>query len=574
MQPVNLNQAWCQTLLGALQAGGVRHAVVCPGSRSSPLALACATQQGIKTWSVVDERSAAFFALGLAKGSNTPVVVVCTSGTAAAHFLPAAMEAHLTHVPLIFLTADRPMELHGWGALQSLDQQRLFGAYTSRFVDLGAPGWTALEFRHLRATAAQAAATPGVVHLNCPFREPLAPTPQDMSLLEPGALEGASIQLPRPLHHVPQAALEEVAAALSKALRPLIMVGPRDVQDGLPDALYRLAGHAGLPILAEGCSQLRWNAGARNVVSHADAILRDAAAANELRPDVVLKFGGPLTTRGMQTWLDQSGAAIALFHAHGDAFDPNHAASWLLHGDETDAVERLTRLLATRVHGAFGQKWLQTDQAAAKAISLHVANTAGLTEPAIARAVTDALPGGTNLFISSSMPIRDVEALASSNTRDIRTMCNRGAAGIDGIASTALGCAAATGRPTVLLTGDLSFIHDLGGLLTAKRHGIPLHVVLVNNDGGGIFSFLPIAKAQDHFEALFGTPHGLDFSHAAALFGASHARPETVAALKAALLDGLGTSFKIIEARTQRSNNGADHAAVWDAVKAAIRSVP
>jgi len=567
----DLNSAWCRVLMEELQRGGARFAVVCPGSRSTPLALAAAAHPGIRVFSVVDERSAGFFALGLAKSCGAPSILICTSGTAGAHFLPAVMEAQLTHVPLVVITADRPHELHGFGALQSVDQQHLFGRHAQWFVDLGVPEATETSFRHLRAVASRASSCAGVVHLNAPFREPLVPV-DDLTLRLPLAALETNAFFQASVKTVP--ALESVAACINQFPRGIILVGPRDSGDRLPASLFRLAEHIGYPIVAESTSQCRWHPEARMVVSRMDALARHAPASTALTPDVVLRFGGPLTTRQMQGWLDASGARTVLFHEHSDIFDPNHSAHALIGGDPTDAVDRLVTLTSRRTDRAFALSLLAADHQAGLALNAALTSSESLTEPTVAKVVLDALPEGTQLFISNSMPIRDVDAFGGTSSRGLRVFCNRGAAGIDGITSTALGVAAASGKPTVLLTGDLSFIHDLGGLLTARRYGIPLVIVLVNNDGGGIFSFLPVSAQKTHFEELFGTPHGLDFSHAASLFGAELHRPTTVPALKAALKTVLNGGLAIVEARVQRDTNPAVHAALWQTVSSRLGEGP
>ncbi|ATB33366.1 2-succinyl-5-enolpyruvyl-6-hydroxy-3-cyclohexene-1-carboxylic-acid synthase [Melittangium boletus] len=587
MSDGNLNQLWARALLEELVRGGARHAVVCPGSRSSPLAHACATTEGLRVWSVIDERSAGFFALGLAKQSRVPVVLVATSGTAGAHFYPAIIEASLSQVPLVVLTADRPLELQGWGAAQTVPQARFFGEFARWFVDLGIPEAHEGALLHLRATAsramAMAARAPrGAVHLNVPMRDPLYPTPGELEEKHLSALarEGRP---GRPLTRIVPAVrqpeprvLEDIRERIRATERGLIVCGPRDENDGFAEAITSLAEATGYPVLAEATSQARFGGGPFTVSLY-DAMLRHEAFAQAHRPELVLRFGGGLTAKGPQAWLDGSGAEIVLFSDEGALFDPTHRALRVVEGSAVAACEVLGRELS-RGLGPWARSFLWAEQWTRAALESAFSEDATLTEMRLAHDVVGAMPDGANLFVSSSMPIRDVDAFAPSTGRRLRVLANRGANGIDGIVSSALGMAAASGRPTVLLTGDLAMLHDVGGLLTARRCNIPLTVVVVNNDGGGIFSFLPIAQAEQtraHYEALWGTPHGVDFSHAAALYQARYRRPDSPAALRSAVVEGLKGGLNLIEVRVvERERNVDSHRRLFARMTAALGEGP
>ncbi|MDY7231615.1 2-succinyl-5-enolpyruvyl-6-hydroxy-3-cyclohexene-1-carboxylic-acid synthase [Hyalangium rubrum] len=583
MSDANLNQLWARALLEELVRGGVRHAVVCPGSRSSPLALACLRVEGLKIWSVIDERSAGFFALGVAKHSRAPAVLVATSGTAGAHFYPAVIEAAQSNVPLIVLTADRPLELQGWGAPQTVPQARMFGEHARFFADLGQPESSDVAVAHLRATVSRAVSTSlraprGAVQLNVPFREPLAPTPEPfgaerLSELAREGRSGAPMTRITPAARQPDAqAIDEVRRRISATERGLIVCGPRDEDDGFAEAIAALSQATGYPVIAEAVSQARYGGGAATLSLY-DALLRHPPFAQAHRPELVLRFGGGLTPKGPQQWLDASGAHIVLFSDDGSLFDPAHRSAQVIEGSAVAACEALG-LGMSRGLGRWAQGFLQAERLARNALEAAFAEQAGLNEPRIAREVVAALPSGANLFVSSSMPIRDVDAFAPSNGVALRVLANRGANGIDGIISSALGVSAASGRPTVLLTGDLALLHDVGGLLTAHRHRVPLTVVVVNNDGGGIFSFLPIAKATEHFEQLFGTPHGVDLSHVATLYGARFHRPETPAALRTAVQAGLEGGLHLIEVRTERTDNVELHRELFARMTQALGAGP
>ncbi len=530
-----LNGQWAAAIACGLANAGVRNVVVCPGSRSAPLALAVAASPRLKVWTVVDERSAAFFALGLAKGGSCPAAVLCTSGSAGAHFLPAVIEAAHGGTTLVVLTADRPWELQGFGAPQTIDQAGLFDRF-ARVELLPTPEAQTLE--HLRAVVERALSVPGPVHFNVPFREPLHP-----AVGTPIPVDSTSGQTLVRAEEAPN--VEEVRSALHGVERGMIVCGPREADDGFGQAVHALGAALGFPVLAEAASNARF--GFPAAIAHTDLLLRHPPFANAFVPQLVLRFGGGLTPKTTQAWLDASGARLFVFSEGGQTIDPLHRAHRVIRGNAV----AVCRALLPRVPGGSGyrESFLRADAIAQRALV-----GAPLGEASIAASV--AAHARSNLFLSSSMPIRDADAFAAAGARQLRVFSNRGANGIDGITSTAAGVAAATGQPTVLLTGDLALLHDLHGLLIARQHHIPLTIVAVNNDGGGIFSFLPIADRQDHFEALFGTPHGLDFSHLAALSGARLERPETLTELEAALER---PGFSLIEMRTGRADNVVAH---------------
>ena len=563
-----LNQAWARALIDELCAAGATEAVVCPGSRSTPLALACAAEPRLKVRSIVDERSGAFFALGAAKATGRPALVVATSGTAGAHFYPAMLEAEASRVPVVALTADRPPELHGFGAPQTIDQQHLFGTHVRFFADLGVPEEGPQPIRHLRAVAAAAAAQAlgaprGPVHLNAPFREPLVPSPDTaMDVTGPAPVRIAPARL-----EPDEAALAAAARELSRRARGVIVCGPRDAWDDLPAAVQALSEALGYPVLAEAASQVRFRV--PEAVVHYDALVKHPPVASAARPDAVVRIGGGLTSKALQQWLDASGAWTLCVSEDGAIFDPGHSASMVICGDPVRACTALaakTQAREPRPRSVL----LDADRRARAAVSDAFAKEAALSEPGAARELAAALPADALLFVSSSMPVRDVDAWASAGRA--RVLANRGVNGIDGIVSTALGAAAATGRATAALLGDLALLHDLSGLLAARRLGVPLLLVVVNNDGGGIFNFLPVAQATDRFEELFATPHGVDLAHLAALCGAKLVRPRDAAELRAAIREGLGNALQLIEVRTDRAANVARHRELKRIVAAALEA--
>ncbi|MGO8971145.1 MAG: 2-succinyl-5-enolpyruvyl-6-hydroxy-3-cyclohexene-1-carboxylic-acid synthase [Myxococcaceae bacterium] len=565
----SLNTLWARAVVQELVRAGVRHAVVSPGSRSAPLALACAeAAPGLSVTSVVDERTAGFFALGMALQTGLPSAVVVTSGTAGAHLLPAVMEAWAARVPLVVLTANRPWELHGFGAPQTVPQEGLFGRFARTAVALSAPEASSTALVHLRAvvsrTVASCQTSPcGPVHLDVPFREPLVPGPGAPDVVGLEALawegrEGAFLDAPAPARKPPEAALAELRRRLTATEKGLVVVGPRAARDGLAPAVVALATSYGYPVVADAASNVRWR-GAGRVVGHADVLLRSEALRAALRPDVVLRLGGGLTSKRLGQWLDESGATTVLLTEDDNPVDAAHRASLLLAGDLASTCAALT---ASAAPGRAA--WAETVYAAdarADALLSEAFTTAGpFSEPQLAHRLLSCLPEGACLMVASSMPIRDVDAFAPAQAARLRVLANRGVNGIDGTLSTALGVAATSAAPTVVLLGDLAFLHDLGGLLIARRSRIPLTVVVANNDGGGIFSFLPVAGVGASFEPLFATPHGLELAHAGALFGAQHVQVQSAAELSAAVRAGLQGGLHLVEAKLpSRAANVALH---------------
>ena len=542
---MNFNLLWAGALADELVRHGAEHAVICPGSRSAPLALALADR--LRAHTVIDERSGAFFALGAAKASGRPVALLSTSGSAGAHFYPALLEAEATGMPVIAITADRPPELHGWGAPQQLDQHRLFGAHAT-FAELGLPEPEALP--HLRATVARVLQHGGPAHLNAPFREPLAPVPEPLPPVrnEPAARHAF-------VRGVPD--VREIAQELSSRPRGVIVCGPRDGRDELHGAIRELSRALGYAVLADAAS------GAEDGIAHADLILRDERWARALQPEAVVRVGGGISSKLVQSWLDRADWTLVL-HERGEPVDPLHRAASVLSGD----APAICRALAAqaRAQGPLAALFDLAERRARGALEKAFAE--GLWgEPLIAR---EAALAAELLYVASSMPVRDVDAFAP---RRGRVLANRGLNGIDGIVSSAAGAAAVTGARATVLLGDLALLHDLGGLVAAARLHLPITVLCVNNDGGGIFQFLPIAQQTDRFEELFATPHGLDLEGAARLCRAEFVRVSDGRTLRAAL-QRPGPGLRIVEARTDREANVEQHRALQAAVIAALGDPP
>ena len=574
-----LNTLWARALVQELVRAGVGHAVAAPGSRSAPLALACAeAAPALRTWSILDERSAGFFALGLSLETGRPTAVVVTSGTAGAHLLPAVIEAWASHVPLVLLTADRPWELHGFGAPQTIPQDGLYGRFIRAEASLSVPEGSSEAFLHLRAVVSRLAsvcqASPrGPVHIDVPFREPLAPEagqpdPAGLSQLARDGRGGPMLAAPAPRRRPPEPALAAARRRLAATEKGLVVVGPRSGADDLPAAVRALAASYGYPLVADAASNVRWARGSR-AVAHADLLLRSASLAGGLRPDVVVRLGGGVTSKRLAQWLDASGAETLLLADQDDVVDPGHSASLVLSGDVAETCAALTAPVPPRTT-PWADALSAADARVAGALEEGFAALGGFTEPELAYRLVAGLPEGTRLVVASSMPIRDVDAFAASRPEEIRVFSNRGVNGIDGTVSTALGISAAGLAPTVVFLGDLALLHDLGGLLVAQRSGVPLTLVVANNHGGGIFSFLPIASAGAPFEPLFATPHAVDLAAAAALAGARFVRVDAAAAFTEALAESLRGGLHLIEVRVpDRAANVGVHRMLADRAAAA-----
>jgi len=564
-------------------------AVVSPGSRSTPVALALARRDDVRLFVHPDERSAAYFALGLAKATGRPAVVLCTSGTAAANYLPAVAEAQTGRVPLVVLTADRPPELRDVAAAQTIDQVRLFAGHAKWSVDLPPPAPLEAVARQARvvadrAVALAAAAPQGPVHVNVPVREPLVPMPQAAPPGTGGAAwqgrggAGPYARIARPPVQVSPAAARGAAAELAGP-RGLVVLGP-EAADG-PDrqrtrarAAVALAARLGWPVVADVLSAAR---GLPGVIGRADALVRDPLVADALVPARVLRLGAPPTSKALGQLLERVPEDGLWLVDDGDAFpDPSLRARTVVHADAAAWLAAVAAALPAP-GGAGADAWLRrwqlADAAAGEALAACLADEPYGCEGRVMAELGRVLPAGACLFVGNSMPVRDADAFFAARGRGVRVVGSRGASGIDGITSTALGLAAGSGRPCVLAVGDLSFYHDLNGLIAAGRFGVPLTVVVVNNDGGGIFSFLPQARHGEQFERLWGTPLGLDFAHAARLYGASFARPRDWPGFAAAVRSGLRRrALAIVEVRAlDRTENVRRHDAAFAAVAGAVR---
>ncbi|BAN34211.1 hypothetical protein SCD_n00362 [Sulfuricella denitrificans skB26] len=555
------NLRWAMALVDRLVASGVQHAVISPGSRSTPLTLACLRHPHLRTWIQVDERSAGFFALGLSKADRRPVVLICTSGSAPANWFPAVIEANHGLTPLILLTADRPPELRDCGANQTIDQVKLFGGQVRASHELPLAETTVAALQNLGWLAARAVdqscwPLPGPVHINVPLREPLVPSgalPEYEVAAKPKTVSYPAM-LP------PADEISRWATELSG--RPgLIVCGESEYSDGFPAALAQLALQLACPVLADPLSNLRFGVHDRShIFSRYDAFLRCTGFAGTHSPEWVLRFGTMPVSRQLQNTLAAcTGATHFLVEAYGRWPDPLHLTTRLLRAD-ADAV--CAALVAAQPFPA-PVAWLE-DFAAEEQRAAGLAQTSVKPiEAKVVESLIHQLAGGC-LFSGNSMAIRDLDNFASGGEASLRIIGNRGASGIDGNVSTALGLCAALGKPVVALLGDLAFYHDMNGLLAAR--GLNITFVVLNNGGGGIFSYLPQAGLEE-FERGWLTPTDLDFSHAARMYGLDYQKvkcSDDFDAALAAALEHAGPD--LIEVTVDREVSVAGHMTYWAAV--------
>ncbi len=553
-----LLRAFCDELARC----GLDHACTSPGSRNTPIVLSLVREPRIRCWSHIDERCAGFFAVGAAKAGGRPVAITCTSGTAAANYTPAVVEAFHARVPLIVLTADRPAELRDVGAGQAIDQLKLYGDAVKWFFEVSVGGATEASLRWIRQLACRAYWTalsgrPGPVHLNFPLREPLvldAPLPPDTVPGRPGG---------RPWVSFSRSPAAPVPAPGRLPARGVVVAGRSERDGALGEAAAGFAQQAGYPLLADPLSGARRGAAA---IATYDLLLRDEHLTARLGPELVIRVGDLPTSKPLRAWLQ------SLDRTEQVALDPEAAwqdpAGVLSHIAAADPVATLR---AWAPPAPIDPQWLTGWRTADNAVDVAIREELGteLSEPLVARLLGETLSPDAILVVASSMPIRDVELYLPAGDDLPRVLSNRGANGIDGTISTAFGAAAASAGPVTLLIGDVAVAHDIGGLIAARQLDLDLTIVLLNNDGGGIFHFLPVSGQTDAFEQHVATPHGLDFARAAALYDLGYVRAGTADELQSALREP-ADGTRLIEIRTDRAENLALHRRVADAALRAL----
>ncbi|TMG58846.1 MAG: 2-succinyl-5-enolpyruvyl-6-hydroxy-3-cyclohexene-1-carboxylic-acid synthase [Chloroflexi bacterium] len=557
---MDVAQSFAATFVDELAAQGVEFACISPGSRSAPIAMALQRHPRIKVLVHIDERCGSFFAVGLGKATGKPAVALSTSGTAAAEFHAAVIEAAYSRTPMIVLTADRPPELQGVGANQAIDQQHLYGSAARWFFDPGVPVELPNAprlWRRLAARAVAEAAT-GPVHLNLPFREPLVPPPGQIPSAE--AAPAQAVTTGRLLPN--QAQVASLASALQRAQHPLVVAGALRDGERLAPALHRL----GLPLLAEPTSQLRRVESGTAIESY-EALLR-AGWSLQHGPDLVIRIGATPTSRVLNRWLAAAAAPTFLLDPDRAWRDEDHVATNVLACDPQPLLEALPVV----ERAGWREKWVGAGKRATAAIAATLVSTP-LHEGHVVRALSVRLPDPGQVFIGSSMPIRAADSFWPLVRPQQRFFANRGASGIDGLVSSGLGVA--TGRdpsPTVLLLGDLSLYHDMNGLWALQRHGIRATLVVCDNNGGGVFNFLPQAEHQDVFEEIFATPLGLDLSQVARLYGLVYSPVSDRSGLEPAIADAIAAPTPtMVVVRFKREDSVSGQRLCWEAAASALK---
>ena len=546
---------------------GVEDVVICPGSRSTPLAYAFAKSEGFQFYRQIDERSAGFFALGIAKAKKTPVVLLCTSGTAAANFFPAIVEAYYARVPLLVVTADRPHELREVGAPQAIDQIHLFGKHVKWTVDFPIPedNEESLPFieRHIyRAVSTSKTSPMGPVHINVPFREPLLINmDQHHSALQVSKVEMGQL--------VPgEEFIHWYKGILQKEEKGLFIVG-----DSLhtTEGFWEFVKTVQWPVLADPLSNLRSSVPEDCMhlcIDQYDALLKESSFKENVVPNVVVRFGAQPVSKPLTQFLKACKPTVFIAVDESPIFrDSLHIVT---HHVQVGATS-LWIPIQDKQTSNYLENWSKANEIATTHIQAYLEMEED--EGALAGTLFESLPNGADLFASSSMPIRDVDTFFNKTSKDIQIYANRGTNGIDGVVSTALGVQAATGRQSFLLIGDLAFVHDVNGLIVSRFQQTNITIVVMNNDGGGIFSYLPQSTEKNYFEHLFGTPTGLEFSHIAAMYDAQYDAVHTKEAFKHALNQTKTKDVRIIEVFTNRQVNTETHRKLWSAISKELDSI-
>jgi 2-succinyl-5-enolpyruvyl-6-hydroxy-3-cyclohexene-1-carboxylate synthase len=590
---INRNILWAETFVKELASAGVKYVCISPGSRNTPLTLAFAANQNIKSYVNIDERSCAFFGLGLAKSSGTPVALVSTSGTATAEFYPAIIEAYQQRIPLIVCTADRPPELLNCGANQTINQNNLYKNHIRWFVDAGLPEPVERRIKNIKVIARRSVyesliGSKGPVHINFPFRKPFEPDSftddVDQSLIE---LAGEISFDKEELFKVDDKNISsekwfiEIFNYLKEFEKGLIIAGPENYDPAFHKNCQVLAEKLGYPVLADGASQLRFGKHSKgNILSNFEGFLRSEFFINNNKPDIIIQFGRTITSKALDTYLEKFTALRFMINEYGDWFDPSNKA--------TAAVACKPFLFCSKMLEIFTNEswerklngWLNTFIEAEKisdSIKDEIINhSQPLNEARIINEVINLLPENSQVMISNSMPIRDFDYFAGNSDKNITVYNNRGASGIDGIISTALGITEESRKPGFLITGDLAFYYDLNGLLAAKKYSIPLIIILVNNNGGGIFEVLPVAKYDKKiFKEFFIAPHSLDFSYFVKGYGGNYRLIDNWDDWQDSFSTALNNkSFSVLEIRTDATKSLELRKKYWQEIEKQLIQQP
>ena len=588
MNTANRNTLWASIVAEELYRSGVRTVCISPGSRSTPLVIAFAELRDrnpdFQILVHIDERSSSFFALGVAKVQKSPVALLCTSGTAAANYYPAIIEAYYSKIPLIVLTADRPPEMRDCGSGQTIDQINIYGKHVRYFFEVGTPEIIGFRLRYLRSLISRSVSiavgkgeTPaGAVHLNFPFADPMPPIsvpidiPEDLELSSPEAMFGNSSgeaysQIIAGMRSLDTDTIATIANQIISHPKGVIVVGVYDSPPDFLDVVRKLARTTGYPLLIEATGANR-----RDEIGHYDSFLRSPNFSKTHAPDIVIRFGAMPTSKSYMLWVERYISCLQIIVGSTNS-DPTHGITQALNVYSVNFCEQLSNYLENYAQPFWQDKQWRLDFELAENIAEYEIKNSlvaieELFDGKVYAELAQIIPDDTYIYVASSTPIRDLDTFFHSN-RSINVLANRGANGIDGTISSALGAAWGCKHPMILICGDLSFYHDLNGLLATKKYNISLTIILLNNDGGGIFELLPISKYEDTFEEFFGTAHGLDFEPLVTAYNCEHILIQDWEHFHKAVLSSLerqGT--QVLEIRSDRKRNKELHFAIWNKV--------
>lgn len=571
MQENEILTRYTANFIDELAKCGLTYAVISPGSRSTPLAMTICEHPDIQEWIVVDERTAAYFALGMAKQTKTPVALICTSGTAAANYFPALIEAYYNRVPLIILTADRPHELRDIGAPQVIDQIKLFGDHVKWFHEMATPDVTEEMQSYVRTTANRAmhiakTGNPGPVHVNFPFRDPLIPN---------FTIDKVWGNQERVAHHlmfegkkqVVQQDLKRLSNKLTTMSKGLIVCGPQEDQ-AAAKAIAKLAQRWQIPVLADPLSQLRAGKHRKDlIIENYDSMFRNEKLRKQLKPDFVIRFGAMPVSKYYAMFTKEHQEAQHIVVEPYEGFrQPTKQPSEIFYAEP---VAFIKGLLAMTDNWTGDKSWLTDWQQLNRKATYHIQQSDAdqLTEGVAVRELIKVIPTDSLLYVGNSMAVRDLDTFFMRTDKNISLLANRGVSGIEGLISSALGVAAVSEQRVTLLVGDLAFYHDLNGLLIGKQYELDLTILLMNNNGGGIFSFLPQANEPKYFEKLFGTPLNIDFKHVVTMYQGAYRKVVDVDELKKELQESYQRhGLTVIEVQTDREENMRWHRQIWQAI--------
>ena len=596
MNTANRNTVWASIVAEELYRSGVTTVCISPGSRSTPLVIAFAELRDrysdLQILVHIDERSSSFFALGVAKVQMSPVALLCTSGTAAANYFPAIIEAYYSRIPLIVLTADRPPEMRDCGSGQTIDQINIYGKYVRYFFEVGTPEIIGFRLRYLRSLVSRSVSiavgkgeTPaGAIHLNFPFADPMPPipiaddVPEDLAIISPEAMFGnpsgdAYSQMIAGMRSLDTEAIATIANQIISYPQGVIVVGVYDAPMGFLEAVRRLARATGYPLLIEATGANR-----HEEIGYYDSFLRSPNFCKTHAPEIVIRFGAMPTSKSYMLWLERHIGCQQIVVGSTNS-DPTHGITQAPNVYPVIFCEQLANYLENYAQPLWqknlhNKQWRSDFEIAESIAENEIANALAkideLFDGKVYAEISQLLPENTYIYVASSTPIRDLDTFFHSD-RPITVLANRGANGIDGTLSSALGAAwecDRTGKQSVvLICGDLAFYHDLNGLLAAKKYNISLTVILLNNDGGGIFDLLPISKFENTFEEFFGTAHGLDFAPIIKAYDCEHILIQDWQHFQTALLSSLDTTgTQVLEIKSDRKRNKELHFEIWNQV--------